>query len=139
MDQKILSNSPDDLRSVAGQLIHLHPDARIFAFYGEMGAGKTTFIKALCKALGVYDMVNSPSFALINQYQTETDEPVFHFDFYRIKKIGEVLDIGYEDYFYSGSYCLIEWPEKIEHLLPEGTVKVSIVIDESSGGREFSF
>ncbi len=139
MKYKIVSNSPDDLRLVAGHLIKAHPGVRIFAFYGEMGAGKTTFIKALCMELGVYDTVNSPTFVLINQYQTKTDEPVFHFDFYRIKKIGEVLDIGYEDYFYSGSYCLIEWPEKIEPLLPEGTVKVSIVVDESSRGREFSF
>jgi tRNA threonylcarbamoyladenosine biosynthesis protein TsaE len=139
MNHKIISNSPDDLRSVARRLIRAHPDARIFAFYGEMGAGKTTFIKALCQELGVSDTVNSPTFALINQYQTELDGPVFHFDFYRIKKIAEVLDIGYEDYFYSGSYCLIEWPEKIEHLLPEETVKVNIVVEESGGERIFSF
>jgi len=139
MNHKIISISPNDLQSVAEQLIRVHPEARIFAFYGAMGVGKTTFIKALCKVLGVHDTVNSPSFALINQYQTEEDESIFHFDFYRIKKIEEVLDIGYEDYFYSGSYCLIEWPEKIEHLLPDGTVKVEISENESRGDRFFCF
>ena len=139
MNHKIVSTSPDDLQSIAGQLIQAHPEARIFAFYGAMGAGKTTFIKALCEVLGVFDIVNSPTFALINQYKTEVEEPVFHFDFYRIKKIEEVLDIGYEDYFYSGSYCLIEWPEKIEHLLPVGSVKVDITEEEISGDRIYRF
>jgi tRNA threonylcarbamoyladenosine biosynthesis protein TsaE len=139
MNHKIVSTSPGDLQSVAGQLIQAHPDARIFAFYGAMGAGKTTFIKALCEVLGVFDTVNSPTFALINQYQTKLGEPVFHFDFYRIKKIEEVLDIGYEDYFYSGQYCLIEWPEKIEHLLPVGSVKVYITEEVNSGNRIFRF
>jgi len=139
MNNKIVSKSPDDLLSIASQLIKAHPLARIFAFYGKMGAGKTTFIKSLCQVLNVSDMVNSPTFALINQYQTDLGEPVFHFDFYRIKKIDEVLDIGYEDYFFSGFHCLIEWPEKIEHILPDETVKVVITEEETSGDRIFYF
>jgi tRNA threonylcarbamoyladenosine biosynthesis protein TsaE len=139
MTHKVVSNSPDDLQIVASQLLKAHPMARMFAFFGEMGAGKTTFIKALCAELGVIDTVNSPTFALVNQYQDDRGEPVFHFDFYRIKKIEEVLDIGYEDYFYSGSYCFIEWPELIEYLLPDETVRVNIAVDESSGKRVFRF
>ena len=139
MGQQIISKSPDDLQSVAGQLIMAHPEARIFAFYGAMGAGKTTFIKAMCKILGVTDMVNSPTFALINQYQTKKGEPVYHFDFYRIRKVEEAMDMGYEDYFYGGGHCLIEWPEKIEFLLPDETVRVNIVEDTESGKRVFSF
>ena len=139
MSQQIISKSPDDLQIIAQRILDAHPEARIFAFYGAMGAGKTTFIKAMCKTLGVTDMVNSPTFALINQYQTEMGGPVYHFDFYRIRNIDEVLDIGYEDYFYGGEYCLIEWPEKIEHLLPDGTVRVDITEDEESGNRIFSY
>ena len=96
-----------------------------------MGAGKTTFIKAICHYLGAVDIVQSPSFAIINEYRTKQGESVFHFDFYRIRKIEEAFDIGYEDYFYSGSYCFIEWPELIEELLPEETVKVYISGDTS--------
>ena len=139
MNQQIISKSPDDLQIIAQRILNVHPKARIFAFYGAMGAGKTTFIKAMCKTLGVTDMVNSPTFALINQYQSEMGHPVYHFDFYRIRKVEEVLDIGYEDYFYGGDYCLIEWPEKIEHLLPDGTVKVNIVEEAKSSNRVFSF
>ncbi|OQX81643.1 MAG: tRNA (adenosine(37)-N6)-threonylcarbamoyltransferase complex ATPase subunit type 1 TsaE [Bacteroidetes bacterium 4484_276] len=139
MSQQIISKSPGDLQSVAGQLIQAHPEARIFAFYGALGAGKTTFIKAMCKTLGVTDMVNSPTFALINQYQTKTGGPVYHFDFYRIRKIEEAMDMGYEDYFYGGDYCLIEWPEKIESLLPDETIRVNIVEEAKSGNRVFSF
>ena len=139
MKQKVVSKSIDDLHLVAGELLRIHPATRIFAFFGEMGAGKTTFIKALCTALGVDDNVSSPTFALVNQYQMVDGDTVFHFDFYRIKKIEEVLDIGYEDYFYSGSYCLIEWPEKIEQLLPDETLRVNITVEESSGERVFSF
>jgi tRNA threonylcarbamoyladenosine biosynthesis protein TsaE len=123
---KILVRSESELPDAAQALLTAHPDARIFAFYGEMGAGKTTFIKAICKELGVPDIVQSPTFALINEYLTIHGESVFHFDFYRIKKAEEAYDIGYEDYIYSGNYCLIEWPELIQALLPEETVKVSI-------------
>jgi len=91
-----------------------------------MGAGKTTFIKALCRELGVDDIVQSPSFAIVNEYVTATGEPIYHFDFYRIRDVAEVFDIGYENYFYSGNYCFLEWPEKIERLLPEETLRVYI-------------
>ena len=107
----------------------------IFAFYGKMGAGKTTFIKAICEQLGVEDVITSPTFAIVNEYQSATTgEQIFHFDFYRVKKIEEVYDMGYEDYFYSGALCFIEWPELIEDLLPEDTVKVRIE-ETTDGGR----
>ena len=101
-------------------------NAKCLAFYGMMGVGKTTFIQALCKELAVIDVVTSPSFAIINEYKTKESTSIFHFDFYRINKIDEVYDLGYEDYFYSDSYCFIEWPEKIELLLPENFLAVKI-------------
>ena len=115
-----------DLLPAAEKLLAAFPNNRVFAFYGKMGAGKTTFIKAICRILGVNDPVQSPSFAIINEYKNQSGESIFHFDFYRIKKTEEVFDIGYEDYFYSGSYCLIEWPEMVESLLPLNSVKVRI-------------
>ena len=124
--KKFVSGSENDLIIGAKKLIDQYPSSRVFAFYGKMGAGKTTFIKVLCHHLGAIDIVQSPSFAIINEYQTNSGESLFHFDFYRIKKMEEAFDIGYEDYFYSGSYCFIEWPELIEELLPEGTIKVFI-------------
>jgi len=139
MGRQLISKSPDDLTHIAGQMLETHSRKKIFAFYGAMGAGKTTFIKAVCRVLGVPDTVTSPSFALVNQYDTGRGEPVYHFDFYRIKRWEEVLDIGYEDYFFSGNYCLIEWPEKIEHLLPGDTVKVFIREDIVTGNRIFEF
>lgn len=135
----MISVSPDDLGMVARALLDAHPQARIFAFYGSMGSGKTTFIKALCKVLGVADTVNSPSFAIVNQYISGEGAPVFHFDFYRIKKPEEALDIGYEDYFFSGYHCFVEWPEKIEHLLPGEAVRVDVLVDETTGNRVFEF
>lgn len=122
----VSASSPDELVAVAGQLLAEHPGSRVFAFYGAMGAGKTTFIKAICRVVGVVDTVLSPTFSIINEYKDLNGNSVYHFDFYRIKKIEEVYDIGYEDYLFSGSYCLIEWPELIEDLLPQDTVKVTI-------------
>ena len=110
----------------ARALIESFPDAKVFAFYGGMGAGKTTFIKAICAVLGVADIVQSPTFSIVNEYKTTAGDSIYHFDFYRIKKTGEVFDIGYEDYLYSGSYCFMEWPELIESLLPDDSVKVRI-------------
>ena len=111
----------------------------VFAFYGKMGAGKTTFIKALCDVLGVDDVVNSPTFAIVNEYHSNVlNGPVYHFDFYRIKKLEEVYDMGYEDYFYSGNLCLLEWPELIEDILPENAVKVRIE-EQTDGTRLVSF
>jgi tRNA threonylcarbamoyladenosine biosynthesis protein TsaE len=123
---KIICKKEDDLNVAAKELMDSFPSSRVFAFYGKMGAGKTTFIKVICQQLGAVDIVQSPSFAIINEYQTNSGESVFHFDFYRINKMEEAFDIGYEYYFYSGSYCFIEWPELIEDLLPEGMVKVFI-------------
>lgn len=103
----------------------------VFAFYGKMGAGKTTFIKAICEEIGVEDAINSPTFAIVNEYYVEkTQERIYHFDFYRINNMREALDIGVEDYFESGAVCLIEWPEKVEALLPEDTVNVQIEENE---------
>jgi tRNA threonylcarbamoyladenosine biosynthesis protein TsaE len=112
-------------------------DNTVFAFYGKMGAGKTTFIKAICEELGVDDVITSPTFAIVNEY-TAQDGPVYHFDFYRIKKIEEVYDMGFEDYFYSGALCLIEWPELIEEVLPEDAVKVTIE-EKEDGSRAVLF
>ncbi len=119
--------SLDGLQAAAREFVNNMGDHTVFAFYGKMGAGKTTFIKAICRELGITDVVNSPTFSIVNEYRAdETGELVYHFDFYRIKKLEEVYDMGYEDYFYSGAVCLIEWPELIEELLPGDAVKVSI-------------
>ena len=118
--------SLSEINNIAAKFILAHPADRIFAFYGDMGAGKTTFIKALCEEMKVLDYVTSPTFALINEYKTESNQTIFHFDFYRIKDLSEAYDFGYEDYFYSGDYCFIEWPELIETLLPSIVVKVTI-------------
>ena len=103
----------------------------IFAFYGKMGTGKTTFIKSLCEAMGVEDAINSPTFAIVNEYADACGETIYHFDFYRIKNLGEVMDLGFEDYAYSGNLCLMEWPELIEELLPEDTTNVHIAETEN--------
>jgi tRNA threonylcarbamoyladenosine biosynthesis protein TsaE len=128
-------------------LEHIHDAARefitkmgshkVFAFHGSMGAGKTTFTKAICEELGVEDVITSPTFAIINEYSGR-DGTIFHFDFYRIKKLEEVYDMGYEDYFYSGALCFIEWPELVEDVLPDDAVKVTIT-ENSDGTRTVSF
>ena len=110
----------------------------VIAFYGKMGAGKTTFIKALCEELGVEDVITSPTFAIVNEYSLPSQEALYHFDFYRIKKLEEVYDMGYEDYFYSGSLCFIEWPELIEELLPENALRVTIE-EQPDGSRTIAW
>ncbi|MGE5394707.1 MAG: tRNA (adenosine(37)-N6)-threonylcarbamoyltransferase complex ATPase subunit type 1 TsaE [Candidatus Saccharibacteria bacterium] len=124
------------LGEMAKELLEAFADERIFALYGAMGAGKTTFIKAMCRELGSKDNITSPSFALINEYTTQNHSVIYHFDFYRIKKIEEAYDLGYEDYIYSGNYCFIEWPEMIQDLLPPGIVQVKIS-ETQDGGRTF--
>ncbi len=119
-----------DLKPIAAKLIETFPQKKVFALYGKMGAGKTTFIQNLCRHLGSEDNITSPTFALINEYRTKSSGSIYHFDFYRINDLSEAFDLGYEDYFYSGSYCFIEWPEKIESLLPEDAVMVKIETDE---------
>ena len=116
----------ENINAAAAEFLKELGDRKIVAFYGSMGAGKTTFIKAICDVLGVTDTVNSPTFAIVNEYLAASGSSIYHFDFYRIKKIEEAYDFGYEDYFYSGDLCLIEWPELIEELLPEDTVRVNI-------------
>ena len=131
----------DDLAHIneaAQQFVAAMGDNTIFAFYGHMGAGKTTFIKAICEELGVKDVITSPTFAIVNEYTDGQGEPVYHFDFYRIKKQEEVYDIGFEDYVESGSVCLMEWPELIEDILPADTVKVSIT-EQPDGTRLVEF
>ncbi len=115
------------LPDVAQQILSFAREEKIFLFYGEMGAGKTTLIKQISLALGTLDHTSSPTFSIVNEYKTD-NEPIFHFDFYRLKNQNEALDLGYEDYFYSGNYCFVEWPEKIPDLLPESFIKIEIII-----------
>ncbi|MDK2978585.1 MAG: tRNA threonylcarbamoyladenosine biosynthesis protein TsaE [Bacteroidales bacterium] len=133
MDSLVLK-SLSDLNVVAEKFLRLTQNKKVFAFFGPMGVGKTTFIKALCNELDVVEIVTSPTFALINEYQTSNGEIIYHFDFYRIKKIEEVFDFGYEDYFYSGNYCFIEWPDKVAEILPENVVFVQM-IENKDGSR----
>ncbi len=128
----------EGLAAAAQLFVEAMGDSTVFAFYGKMGAGKTTFIKAICEALGVEDVVTSPTFAIVNEYGTKQESgKVFHFDFYRIKNLREACDIGCDEYFYSGCPCFIEWPELIEELLPEETVRVCIEVHED-GSRTVS-
>ena len=136
---EIKINSLADINEAAKQFIENMGDGKAFAFYGKMGADKTTFIKAVCEELGVDDVITSPTFAIVNEYQSATTgDSIYHFDFYRIKKLEEVYDMGYEDYFYSGSLCFLEWPELIDDLLPEDATKVTIEATEE-GGRIVKF
>ena len=151
----------DHIREAAREFIEHIGDHRVFAFYGKMGAGKTTFVKAICEELGVEDVITSPTFAIINEYTAtpptaaanssfslrecgvanftlHSSLQIYHFDFYRIKKLEEVYDMGYEDYFYSGALCFIEWPELIEDILPDDAVRVSIA-EQEDGSRVVSF
>lgn len=114
--------SLEEINETARKFLDDVGDRKIFALYGAMGVGKTTFVKAIASCSGVVDDVSSPTFAIVNEYQTENEKVIYHFDFYRIKDISEALDFGYEEYFFSGSPCYIEWPEKIAELLPEDTV-----------------
>ncbi|MBP6976689.1 MAG: tRNA (adenosine(37)-N6)-threonylcarbamoyltransferase complex ATPase subunit type 1 TsaE [Bacteroidales bacterium] len=125
----------EDLDHVSLELLYRYPDQRVFGFYGQLGAGKTALIKNLCKQLGVVDLVSSPTFSIINEYRTRDGEPVYHMDFYRLTSHRELLDIGAEEYFYSGFYCLIEWPEKFEELLPDNCVYIKISVDETNQCR----
>ena len=150
----------DHIREAAREFVENIGEARVFAFYGKMGAGKTTFVKAICEELGVDDVITSPTFAIINEYtisswplaistkptansqqltaNSQKPKAIYHFDFYHIKKLEEVYDMGYEDYFYSGALCFIEWPELIEEILPDDAVRVSI-IEQEDGSRVVSY
>ena len=152
----------DHIREAAREFVENIGEARVFAFYGKMGAGKTTFVKAICEELGVNDVITSPTFAIINEYTIDhsplnidhcptsesaanngqcsmvNGQSIYHFDFYRIKKLEEVYDMGYEDYFYSGALCFIEWPELIEEILPDDAVRVSIT-EQEDGSRVVSY
>lgn len=129
-------NSVEGLSQVSDYLLGLRSSSDIVAFYGPMGAGKTTLIKNLCHQMGVTDEVNSPTFAIVNEYVTLEGESVYHFDFYRIKRLEEVFDIGYENYFYSGNWCLLEWPEMIEPLMPEEFIRVDISLGDTDDSRK---
>ena len=123
----------DNIKNIdfaAAKLLKEFEGQRIFAFLGEMGAGKTTFIQAMCRELDVIDIVNSPTFTIVNEYHIANSNSIYHFDFFRIKKIEEVYDLGYENYFYSGNYCFIEWPELIMDILPDNAVLVKITINQ---------
>lgn len=120
------------LEEAATELIEQFGQSKVVAFYGSMGAGKTTLISEICRQMGVEEKVCSPSFAIVNVYNTANCDPIYHFDFYRIKKLEEAYDFGYEEYFYSGNLCLIEWPELIEELLPEGTLRIEITATDEN-------
>ena len=135
-EEQFYINGVEQLSEVSDYLLSMRNEADIIAFYGAMGAGKTTLIKNLCHRMGVSDEVNSPTFAIVNEYVTEEGESVYHFDFYRIKKIEEAYDIGFENYFDSGNLCLIEWPEMIKPLMPEKYIRVEIRHGATDDERE---
>lgn len=131
---KIKINSLDGIADAARQFVDAMGENKVFAMFGPMGVGKTTFIKAVCEVLGVQDTITSPTFAIVNEYRTDSGEQIFHFDFYRIRKVEEAYDMGYEDYIYSGAVCFLEWPELIEELLPDDAVRVTLT-EEEDGTR----
>lgn len=133
---QFLIHDLSDLPVVSRQLVNELKDYPVWLFYGEMGAGKTTLIKALCEELGVEDQASSPTFSIVNEYSTAKG-PIYHFDFYRIKSEQEAMDLGYEEYFYSGHPCFVEWPELIPSLIPDNAVKIAIRL-MSNGDRELS-
>ena len=124
---QISTNSLGDLHHAATQILSFAEKERIFVFYGEMGAGKTTLINTLCDVLGVEDQTSSPTFSIVNEYSS-ANGTIYHFDFYRIKNQMEAFDLGYEDYFYSGNYCFVEWPEKIPDLLPDSYIEIKVEV-----------
>ena len=135
---KLILPSLDKLSDTAKEFLNLTSDKKQFAFYGNMGVGKTTLIKEICHQLGVIQVVTSPTFAIVNEYNTLDNQIVYHFDFYRINKIEELFDFGYEDYFYSSNFCFIEWPEKAEEILPTHIQKVNIT-EMPDGSRVIEF
>lgn len=135
MEKQYTCKSLAELDAIAGQILADFPGPALYALHGSMGSGKTTLVKSFCNVLGAVDTVTSPTFALINEYQTADAGPVYHFDVYRIEKVEEVMDIGYETYFFSGNYVFLEWPEKISELLPEEYVYISIR-EKEDGSRE---
>lgn len=141
MKHEIKIDSLEALPQAAREFARLMGDNTVFAFHGEMGAGKTTFIRALCEVLGVDpEEANSPSFSIINEYRSDTTaELIYHFDLYRLESVEEALEIGVEDYFDSGALCLLEWPERIEPLLPDDTVVVNVTVDPATDSRTLSF
>jgi tRNA threonylcarbamoyladenosine biosynthesis protein TsaE len=124
---QLTAQSTSDLPGIASSIINYSENQKIFLFYGDMGAGKTTFIKSLCEQLGTHETVTSPTFSIVNEYRGEGTK-IYHFDFYRLKNQSEALDMGYEEYFYSGDYCFIEWPEKIADLLPPHYIRINIQV-----------
>ena len=130
MDQTFTILSAENINKIAHDFLPLLKQHKIVAFYGGMGVGKTTFIKGLCRAMGVSEPITSPSYALVNEYEGKEGETIFHFDFYRLKNVTEVFDMGYEDYFFSDNYCLIEWPEKVSEVLPDDRLDVHMTENE---------
>ena len=128
---EIIIHSTSEIQEAAKTFLAYFKNSSVIAFYGEMGAGKTTFIKALCKELSCIDIINSPTFAIINEYATQQSERIYHFDFYRVEEQIEAVNMGVEDYFYSGNWCFIEWPQVVDALLPEDTVRIQIVEQEN--------
>ena len=138
MKQEITIQGIKDIDRAAEEFLRKIGDRKLVAFFAPMGAGKTTFTTAICRVLGVTDPVGSPTFAIVNEYMRADGEPMYHFDFYRINKLSEAMDIGLEDYLYSGCLCIMEWPENIEELLPEDTLRVSIRVNPD-GSRVLSW